>query len=79
MFSGSATPTYDTTGVLLTTGLFLNNNLEDELTVPYTNGPVSGSDFRGAALPPGTYTVSVRARASATKAGNTLTYRIAVV
>jgi hypothetical protein len=79
MFSGNAVPGGDATAVNMTTGIFLNGGLEDEIIAGYSTVPINGADFRGASLPPGTYTVSVRAKASATKTGNTLTYRIAIV
>jgi hypothetical protein len=79
MFSGVATPGADPTAVTMTTGIFLNNGLEDEIIAGYSTIPINGSDFRGARLPPGEYTVSVRAKATATKTGNTLTYRIAII
>jgi hypothetical protein len=81
MYSGTISPT-NSTEVTAQFGIFLEGSLEATLNLGVSTLSVSGSDFKGATLSAGTYTISVRIRTSGAgqvKTGNTVAVRLGII
>lgn len=81
MYSGTISPT-NNTEVTAQFGIFLEGSLEATLNLGVSTLSVSGSDFKGATLSAGTYTISVRIRTSGAgqvKTGNTVAVRLGII